>query len=41
MILCGFHRETKTYLYKILGEMIHGMCGAELTDSILRTSSSR
>lgn len=34
---CGFHRETKIYLsrfYEILGEMIHEMCGAELTDSI-------
>lgn len=34
---CGFHTRTKTYLscfYEILGEMIRGMCGATLTDSI-------
>ncbi len=34
---CGLHTRTKTYLscyYEILGEMIRGMCGAELTDSI-------
>lgn len=37
MSTCGFRKETKTYLscfYEILGEMIRGMCGAKLTDSI-------
>lgn len=34
---CGFHERTQTYLscfYEILGEMIRGMCSAELTDSV-------
>lgn len=34
---CGFREQTQTYLscfYEILGEMIRGMCNAELTDSI-------